>query len=455
MGKRSKLLKPQSAARGRALLDLLAGKNLAQQVKEKSQVAVLNGSLPPLVSRGDSPSVSEARKTTASNVSVDSVMALAARLNSTILAYWVDDTSTTISTVSPAGKVTTARTNFGGQALDAWIDEAVRPGRGQAVRGDIELTTRAGDTVLARRGTQAPWRRLYDALIRPVRTALPAKLGSRLTIIPSGPLFRLSFAALLNEKGRYLVEDYALHYAPATEVFNYTRVTKERTARMPARYLLVANPAGLPLSSEGKPFPGLPGSDAEVRNIMRRLPAASVSMLQGKAADEASVRRTLESANVIHLATHGIVNSADPLGSFLAFGRSGDDADHNGRLTAAEVLWANLNANLVVLSACRTGLGRISGDGVAGGRTYYAGAASVVSTLWDVADQTAARLVSDFYQSLGNSAVRDKSEALRAAQLQLLSLLRKSGLRVDTPFGRLPLPEDPLLWAGFILMGEP
>jgi CHAT domain-containing protein len=270
-------------------------------------------------------------------------------------------------------------------------------------------------------------------------------------------LFRLSFAALLNEKGRYLVEDYALHYAPATEVFNYTRVTKEETARMPARYLLVANPAGLPLSAEGKPFPDLPGSDTEVRNIARRLPPSSVSMLQGKAADEASVRRTLESANVIHLATHGIVNNADPLGSFLAFGRSGDDADHNGRLTAEEVYGLNLKANLVVLSACRTGLGRISGDGVAGlaRAFFYAGAASVVSTLWDVADQTAARLVSDFYLSLGNAGDRGKSEALRTAQLQLLSLLRKGELRVDTPFGKLPLPEDPLLWAGFILMGEP
>jgi len=111
----------------------------------------------------------------------------------------------------------------------------------------------------------------------------------------------------------------------------------------------------------------------------------------------------------------------------------------------------------VVLSACRTGLGRINGDGVAGlaRAFFYAGAASVISTLWDVPDQPAAQLMEDFYRSFGDGSKKGKSEALREAQLRLLRSLRKGDVRVDTPFGALSLPESPVLWAGYVLLGEP
>ena len=471
-GEEREALETAERARGRAFLDLLATKDLAHSstaggglhapvtdsatasVAPRLQVRVQDGPAAtaeavPSLRRGSTP------------VSVQDALALARRLDSSILAYWVDESLTIIWIVSPDGRVAHARTGFGAHTLEKWIDEAL--GSANANPGappKIQVASRGGETLLAGRGSQAAWRRLYDALIRPVRSNLPSNLPSkpvsRLTIIPSGPLFRLSFAALMDEKGRYLIENYALHYSPAVDVFRYTQQAQERASALPARYLLVANPSGMPLAY-GKSLPALPGSEKEAQSISRLAPPGSVVLLQGKQAGEAAVREAMPGAKVIHLATHGVVNNSDPLDSFLALGRTSDQPGANGRLTAAEVYSLDLHADLVVLSACRTGLGRISGDGVAGlARAFvYAGAASVVSTLWDVPDQPTAQLLEDFYRAFAKGGKNVKSEALRASQLRLLRSLRKGEVRVDTPFGRLLLPEDPVLWAGYVLIGEP
>jgi CHAT domain-containing protein len=372
------------------------------------------------------------------------------------LAYWVDDSSTIVWTISPDGRIAHAREGVGAQELEKWIDDALRLGEVPRPAGAIQIASRGGEEILMGRSERESWRRLYDTLIRPVRSHLPAKPGSRLTVIPSGPLFRVSFAALQDEKGRYLIENYALHYSPAVEAFRYTSRAQEKSATSPERYLLVANPANLP-TADGKRLPGLPGAEKEAQNILRVAPRGSAVLLQGWQADKATVRAAMADAKVIHLATHGVIDSANPLRSFLALGRNSDEQSSNGRLTAEEVYSLDLNANLVVLSACRTGLGRISGDGVAGlvRAFFYAGAASVVSTLWDVADQPTVQLVGEFYRSLIANGRYDKSDALREAQVHLLRSLRRGQVLVDTPFGKLPVPDDPVFWAGYVLWGEP
>jgi CHAT domain-containing protein len=120
-----------------------------------------------------------------------------------------------------------------------------------------------------------------------------------------------------------------------------------------------------------------------------------------------------------------------------------------------EIYDIDLNADLVVLSACRTGLGPVSGDGVAGlARAFlYAGTPSVVATLWDVADEPAALLMPTFYGSLRRTP--DKAQALRTAQLRLLKALRAGGVKVAGTLGPVTLREHPVLWAGFIVVGRP
>ena len=84
---------------------------------------------------------------------------------------------------------------------------------------------------------------------------------------------------------------------------------------------------------------------------------------------------------------------------------------------------------------------------------FYAGTASIVATLWEVADEATLQLVPEFYRSLPR--LNDKSRALRAAQLRLLAALRQGQVRVKTEAGDFALPEDPIFWAAFVLIGEP
>ena len=108
-----------------------------------------------------------------------------------------------------------------------------------------------------------------------------------------------------------------------------------------------------------------------------------------------------------------------------------------------------------MLSACRSGDAAIAGDGIATfARAFMAaGTASLVTSVWDVADQPTNRLLPAFYRSWLKGA--SKASALRAAQLQLLKELRSGTVSIETPIGPVTLPEHPAFWAGFVLIGEP
>ena len=108
-------------------------------------------------------------------------------------------------------------------------------------------------------------------------------------------------------------------------------------------------------------------------------------------------------------------------------------------------------ADLVVLSACRTALGPVEGDGVIGfARAFLsAGARSVVATQWDVSDRVSYEVMREFYARRARGA--SKSRALRGAQLAVLRALRAGTIHADGA----ALPETPRLWAGFVLTGEP
>jgi CHAT domain-containing protein len=155
---------------------------------------------------------------------------------------------------------------------------------------------------------------------------------------------------------------------------------------------------------------------------------------------------------------HGIVRDDRALtSSFLVLtpGPGSGDPAADGTLTASEIYSLDLRADLVVLSACRSASGRITGDGIVGlTRAFmYAGAASVVASIWDVPDETAPRLFEAFYRS--RAAGSDPSQALRDAQLEMLQRLRAGAIEVTTPAGRVTLPAHPAIWAGLQVWGEP
>ncbi len=112
----------------------------------------------------------------------------------------------------------------------------------------------------------------------------------------------------------------------------------------------------------GLRLPALPGTEAEVKTVSAFLPPAEVIVLDRNNAGISKLIATLPDATVLHFATHAVVNDADPFASFLALNRDQD----GGELMTADVYSLRLHTSLVVLSVCRTGLGKISGDGVGG-----------------------------------------------------------------------------------------
>ena len=152
----------------------------------------------------------------------------------------------------------------------------------------------------------------------------------------------------------------------------------------------------------------LSGAEEEARSIVNSLGNRQYKLLIGAEATETAVKEFAQTHNIIHLASHGIAYTQDPLASFVAFSPT---ATENGLLTAREVAEnRNLPADLIVLSACQTGLGRISGDGMLGlSRAFLiAGARTAIISQWSVSDRATKELMVAFYQNYltsGNKAI--------------------------------------------------
>jgi len=300
---------------------------------------------------------------------------------------------------------------------------------------------------------------LYELLITPMATALAD--AHRLVVVADGPLHRLPFAALGRPQGegfRYLLEDL-----PVSGCLSATVLAElmARPAPRAGRAVLLADPA----------YPEVPDPDAvanlAVRSALRRgfslrpLPAtgeeadAVAAALGPRAAvhrhadaTEARAKTSPADTAILHFACHGLLDEDDPLASSLAlaFPLAPEGDEEDGLLAAWEIVeGSRLDLDLVTLSACQTGLGRTIGDeGVVGlARAFqFAGARTVVASLWSVADDSTAALMRAFYREL--AAGRAKDEALRTAQLELLRAV---------PSGSGAGFRHPFHWAAFTVVG--
>ena len=403
----------------------------------------------------------------------DEMVAVVKRLDSTLLSFWVNPKETFVWLLRPDGTIRSERiavsseriarliraTSYGGQEPppETRVTPATTPKSGMrtsVMRGAPALKLRGGGELVLSGHVSESWHELYKILIEPVHDSLPPR-GSHLTIVPHGPLFLLSFAALQDAQGHYLVENYALNYGPSLGVLRLTEQRKQQLGQREPRYLIVADPQIEASSSKGTELPPLPGARVEAARLYQLLPRSETSVLLGPDATKRAVLQQATGKTVLHLATHAIIRDDEPWESFLALGSADESVPSDGRLGAQEIYSLQLQTDLVVLSACRTAVGKVSGDGMAGltRAFFYGGAPSVMATLWDVADEPTSSLISEFYKALLGHA--DKSESLRIAQLRLIRQLRANRVRVKTPLGPVTLPEDPVFWAGFVLQGEP
>src|SRR2546422_404196 len=226
-------------------------------------------------------------------------------------------------------------------------------------------------------------------------------------------------------RGRFLIERYEVAVTPSASVW---LALGDRPAGPVASGTLVLAP---------RPDV-LPASRREAAAV-GRLGGADVQVLTGSAATEAAFRREAPRRRILHLATYGVLNKQNPLFSFVDLAR---DSAQDGRLEVHEVFGLHLAADLVVLSACQTGLGAGALADVPAGDDWvgltraflHAGAANVVATLWPVEDWATAALMEEFYRAYVSGA--DPAHALAEAQRALLAA---------------PTTSQPFYWAGFVI----
>jgi CHAT domain-containing protein/tetratricopeptide (TPR) repeat protein len=456
MNRNEEALETAEQARARAFLDLLSGPHPSSAIvaKQSGTPAPPQGLMP--IAFRDSPSLSGPTRESllksdahAEAIQPGEITSTLYRLHSTLLSYWIANDKLYIWVVGLGEPVYEVFQTIKPSEL-AELVRKTQPAEVAASRGTLVRSRGTGRYVVSGE-SQLAWRKLYNLLILPVADHLPKQAGSLLTIIPSGPLFRVAFPALIDRNGHYLIEKYAIHTSPAVGLLRYTEENDRTANGYAANYVFVGNPARLPVLPQGFRLPPLPGTEAEMKAVLQLFPASQITLLDRNHAGMRQLEESLADATVLHFATHAVIKDADPFSSFLALNREFD----GGELTVGKVYGLKLHTKLVVLSACRSGLGEISGDGVAGFTRafFYSGSASVLATLWDVADEPTARLLPDFYRNL--IAGQSRAEALRNAQLSLISDLRHGKVAVRTADGSVVLSEAPLFWAAFSLSGEP
>jgi CHAT domain-containing protein len=308
------------------------------------------------------------------------------------------------------------------------------------------------------RSQEEPTPDLYRELIAPVASLMAS--SERVLILPDGPLHRLPFGALVHN-GRFLIEEKPLHTALSLTVYGTLRSSSSATGKLVAfgdpRFpkSMQATQATRKLSPGLRSFDWstLPYSRTEVERIAGIYPGARVYL--GEEATEEHAR-SIQDARILHFATHGYTDDRTPLDSALVLTIPEELAKgrQNGLLQVWEIFESvRIDADLVVLSACESALGReMSGEGLIGlTRAFqYAGARTVAASLWSVADQVTAELMARFHRHL--AAGLPKDQALRAAQLELI----REPLTIITASGQ-PLEMDasaPFFWAAFQLFGD-
>ncbi len=280
-------------------------------------------------------------------------------------------------------------------------------------------------------------RRLYEILLGPFAAELDR--ARRMIIVPDGALFDLPFEALIREgerpgPARFLVEDFELSYAPSAACL--LDLAGRRPERPYERDLLAV---ACPGPSRSMPAaPPLVHAKAEVRDIAKLFAAGRRKVLSGSSATEAAVKRAaLPGTRFIHLAAHGVLDP-EIWGRSALLLRADAAGREDGFLQPADISTLDLDAEVVVLSACRSAEGtRVRGVGVLGLSAAFlaAGARSVVSSLWEVPDGSTARFMKDLYAALSRG--KSGAEALRHAKLAA----------IRSRYGH------PRRWAGFVLIG--
>jgi len=291
-------------------------------------------------------------------------------------------------------------------------------------------------------------RDLYDLLVKPAEERLRGK--TTLCIVPDGPLWDLPFQALKPTDSRYLLEDFAISYAPSLSVLR--EMAKQKRDNSATSLLAFGNPtipreiaANVKAVYRDGNFGPLPEAETEVGALKSIWGPSLTRVLIGASASKDVFRSEAAKYKIIHFATHGILDDKSPMYSRLVMARDQNDPNDDGLLEAREIMQLNLHADLVVLSACQTARGRFgAGEGLIGmsWAFFVAGVPTMVASQWKVDSASTAALMIDFHKRLKEQAAKQSATKAGALQQAALALMKD------------PRYRHPYFWAGFVMTGS-
>lgn len=276
-------------------------------------------------------------------------------------------------------------------------------------------------------------KQLFSTLIQPVFSFIKAK--NEWVILPDGIFYYFPFEVIVNPAtGKVLVEDYAISYNFSTQ-FIYQNKTRDK-GRLP-RLIAVAPfiNKGLYSYSDSILLDKLPATQMEIAGLNGRI-------LMDSNATKAKFLKGINHYDILHLATHAVMNPANPSQSYIAFYPEDSTKADSYKLYLNELYNLNLDSTrLMLLSACETGVGKlVEGEGVMSlsRGVLYAGCPSVITTLWPANDQSTAYIINHFYKYMDEG--KDLTTSLRLSKLDFIK--------------NYPQQKDPSYWAHLVLVGK-
>ncbi len=298
-------------------------------------------------------------------------------------------------------------------------------------------------------------KRIYEELLNPLDRLDPNSFEN-IIIIPSGILYYLPFETLIDpqHKDTYLVSRYKISYMPSSVSLLYLSLNR-KVKTYEKDFIAFGNPAAKTSTKNGNDssniliqlyenqdfkFSSLPFSEREIKSISRLFKEKRKDVfLREKASEEVIKKVTLSDYRILHFSCHGFLDEDYPFRSSLVLSLTNGEGE-DGFLQVREIYDLKMMPQLVVLSACQTGRGTLKrGEGVLGLPRvfFYAGAESILSSLWRVRDKQTARFMNLFYRYLASG--KSKAHSLQLAKIEFIASKRYS---------------NPFYWAPFVLNGE-
>lgn len=396
--------------------------------------------------------------------------------NSAIIEYFVGFNNLYVFVIFN-GKVTVIKEDYSQEALEKLVTNYTKTFRLLSLANSSDLMI----NILKKYDLKGSYN-LYKILLEPAINQLKTYNGfnenTNLIIVPHEILYYLPFESLitkeiagLKEKNDtalseyedlpYVLKDYNISYLPSLSILEFIKPYKNLYSDKKENLLIVGNP-DITYTKENKPslkkLGDLPYSEKEAR-LIKDILGTQAELIVGPMATEKTISSQIGQYNNYHFACHGILNDVEPLYSGIALSRepfiSKDDlkSGYDGVLYAYELLNKKIKANLVVLSACDSGLGKIvSGEGILGLTRAFlvSGTNSIIISLWKINDESSSLIMKEFYTQLNKDSSIKAYEALKNAKLALIktdnpnfSTGKYKGLSFSHPY----------FWAPFIYSG--